>query len=239
LKAIDGEFLLIELWQLVMIPFLVCKWSPIIPVVPVNGSVPSSSRSPFVDYIPCSISPDRSESDSSLPVKIKKPPDISVVSSEPFDDTDEIPLYASRVKKLPDKLQSPIQKAFSILDDSCISCEDALVELSFPCSKIPISGVDGVRLKKKKRKRKKGKGLLSRKNFIYNKGQNSWTLVGDYHVPPVAKPLLTPPRKKKKKKVEDHVVNYTDSADVKWALVNRVTLNAYCSGFRETPIAAS
>jgi hypothetical protein len=46
---------------------------------------------------------------------------------------------------------------------------------------------------------------------------------------------LTPPRKKKKKKEESKMVSYTDSADVKWALVNRVTLNAYCSGFRETP----
>jgi hypothetical protein len=170
------------------------------------------------------------------PVKrVKKPPDILTYSSEPFDDVDDIPLYASRAKKPPDKDLASMDKALMILDDCCISREEILVENSFPSSKIPVSGVDGVRLKKKKRKRRKGKGLLSRKNFVYDRGRNTWTLVGDYHVPPAPKPLLSPPRKKRKKKDLNLVVNYTDSADVKWALVNRVILNAYCSGFREVP----
>jgi hypothetical protein len=170
--------------------------------------------------------------------RIKKPPDklAGGVECSPFpgDDLDDAPLEPARIKKPPDKEAVLSVKAFSILDDCVVSRDDALIENCYPCSKLPMNGVDGVRLKKKRR-RKKGKGLLSRKNFVYNRGRNSWTLIGDYHAPPVVRPELAPPRKKRKKKEGDALVNCTDSAVVKRALVNRVILNSYCSGFREDP----
>jgi hypothetical protein len=100
-------------------------------------------------------------------------------------------------------------------------------------SRFPVNGVDAVRFKKKKRRRKKKLGLLSRKNFIFNKGSNSWSLVGDYHIPPVKQPdLVVPKRKKRKKKVV--VGNYSESARVRWALINRVNLDIKCSGFQSS-----
>jgi hypothetical protein len=48
-------------------------------------------------------------------------------------------------------------------------------------------------------KKKKKFSLLSRKNFKYNKGANSWTLIGDYHSPVVPPPVVQGMVMKKKK----------------------------------------
>jgi hypothetical protein len=107
-------------------------------------------------------------------------------------------------------------EAGSVLGSCIVSPVDILMNNAYPCSKFPVSGVDGVRFKKKRRRRKK-KGLLSRKNFIYDRGRNTWTLVGDYLLPPLKPPVVVPVRKKKKKK-KNVVGNYSDArtSSVRW-----------------------
>jgi hypothetical protein len=139
--------------------------------------------------------------------------------------------FRVHLKKPPDKDAQMFKETVQILN-SCLLPSSVVLGKSSLGFRSPVNMMDGVRLKKKKRRRKKKMGLLSRKNFIFDRGKNSWFLVGDYHVVPVRRPDLTPVRKKKKKKME--VGSYLDSARVKSALINRINLDIKCSGVWDT-----
>jgi hypothetical protein len=99
----------------------------------------------------------------------------------------------------------------------------------------PSRGFDGSMFKKKKRKRKKKKGVLSRKNFVYDRGRNTWTLVGEYLSPPLTPPVVS--RAKRKRKKDDDVVGvHLDDKCIKWTIVNRVKLNLKCSELQEAHV---
>jgi hypothetical protein len=60
---------------------------------------------------------------------------------------------------------------------------------------------------------------------LYNKGTNSWTLIGDYLLPPpLPPPIIDVAKRKKKKKKSD----FSDPM-TRWAVINRVNLNINCS----------
>jgi hypothetical protein len=173
----------------------------------------------------------------------KVPPDKSYDTRFGSVGTDDGRLIVKRAKKPPDKVEVLLGKVESSLRSCILSPADAIVAGAYVDLTTPSRGFDDSRFKKKKRRRKKKKGLLSRKNFVYDRGRNTWTLVGEYLSPPLAPPVISRAKRKKKKGEDDVAGIHLDDKCIKWTIVNRVKLNLKCvklnlkcSELREAPV---